>query len=97
MNVVFWITIYLIIINLAGFAMMGIDKARARRKAWRIPELHLFVIALVGGSIGSIIGMYTFRHKTRHMSFTMGMPIILIVQILGVVALILSPVQLTIF
>lgn len=63
---------------------MGIDKRRARRGAFRIPEANLFLTAAVGGSIGCIAGMYTFRHKTRHMSFVIGMPAILILQLAAV-------------
>lgn len=66
---------------------MGIDKKRARRKAWRIPESTLFLIALIGGSIGSIAGMYFFRHKTLHRTFVWGMPAILIVQVLAILYL----------
>lgn len=79
--------IYVIMVNIAGFAMMGIDKHKARRNAWRIPEARLFFIALIGGSIGSIAGMYTFRHKTRHWYFVWGMPAILTVQVLAVLYL----------
>ena len=80
MGVLGYILIYLGIINLVGFCMMGIDKLKAKRHAWRIPEATLFAIAIFGGSIGSIIGMYTFRHKTKHMSFVIGMPVILVLQ-----------------
>ncbi len=73
--------VYLILINAAAFAAMGADKARARRRAWRIPEKTLFLLSLFGGSIGSLAGMYTFRHKTRHMKFVIGMPLILILQL----------------
>ena len=72
---------------------MGIDKRRARKRAFRIPEATLFLIALIGGSIGSIIGMYTFRHKTRHWYFVYGMPFILFVQIALVVLLLKAPFQ----
>ena len=67
--------------NLTGFALMGIDKQKARKKAWRIPEATLFLFALCGGSIGSIIGMYAFRHKTKHWYFVIGMPLILVLQL----------------
>ena len=60
---------------------MGIDKRKAIKRAFRIPEATLFLIAILGGSIGSILGMYTFRHKTRHWYFVVGMPAILILQI----------------
>lgn len=81
MNVVTLLATYFIIINLIGFIIMGIDKRRARKHAFRIPEATLFTIALIGGSIGSIIGMYYFHHKTRHWYFVYGMPLILILQI----------------
>lgn len=74
---------YLILINCIALALMGIDKSRARRGAWRIPEKTLFLSALLGGSIGAILGMQAFRHKTKHWYFQYGMPLILIVQILG--------------
>ena len=80
MDVIFILVLYGIIVNVAGFAAMGIDKGRARRKVWRIPESTLSLIALIGGSIGSLLGMYGFRHKTRHWYFVWGMPAILILQ-----------------
>ena len=80
MDVIFILVLYGIIVNVAGFAAMGIDKGRARRKVWRIPESTLFLIALIGGSIGCLVGMYGFRHKTRHWYFVWGMPAILILQ-----------------
>jgi len=81
MNVVTLIIAYVIAINLIGFFLMGIDKRKAIKRAFRIPEATLFLIAILGGSIGSILGMYTFRHKTRHWYFVYGMPFILILQI----------------
>ena len=75
------VLIYLVIVNIVGFAMMGIDKKRAIRGAWRIPEASFFMAAILGGSIGSILGMRTFRHKTKHWYFKYGMPAILILQI----------------
>ena len=73
--------IYLLFINLTGFALMGIDKYKARKHLWRIPEKTLFLSALLGGSTGAILGMYVFHHKTRHWYFMVGMPAILILQI----------------
>lgn len=70
------------------FAMMGIDKALAKRGAWRVPEKTLFLLALLGGALGGIIGMYFFRHKTRHSSFKAGLPMMLIVNIACCIALI---------
>ena len=77
---------YLFLVNLTAFALMGIDKRRATREGMRrIPEKTLFLSALLGGSIGAIAGMRTFRHKTRHWYFVWGMPLILIAQIALVV------------
>lgn len=73
---------YLIIINAAGFLLMLIDKQKARHKLWRIPEATLIGIAVIGGSIGSLLGMYIFRHKTRHRKFTVGIPGILVGQVI---------------
>ena len=72
---------YLLLVNLAGFLIMGLDKRRARRGQWRISEKALFLPAVLGGSLGSIAGMRTFRHKTKHWYFVVGMPLILILQI----------------
>lgn len=71
---------YLTIINAAGFLLMLADKRRARKKLWRIPERTLMTVAALGGSAGSLLGMYLFRHKTRHRKFTVGIPLILCVQ-----------------
>lgn len=73
--------IYLLIINALGCILMLADKIKARKNRWRIPEATLFLVAAIGGSIGSLAGMYLFRHKTRHLSFTVGMPLILVAQI----------------
>ena len=73
--------IYLVIINLIAFLLMAMDKSRARKHQWRIPEKTLFLSAILGGSIGAIAGMYTFHHKTRHWYFVIGMPAILVAQI----------------
>lgn len=74
--------IYLAALNLTGFAMMGIDKKRAVRGAWRISEASLFWAALLGGALGCTLGMHFFHHKTRHWYFRYGMPAIFIVQFL---------------
>lgn len=75
------IPLYLVIINAAAFLLMRADKLKARRGAWRIPESTLMGVAAIGGSVGALIGMYRFRHKTRHLKFTLGIPLILIAQI----------------
>ena len=74
--------LYLLIMNAAGVASMLVDKHKAKKKLWRIPEATLFAIALLGGSTGSLVGMYLFRHKTKHLSFTLGIPAIIAVQLL---------------
>lgn len=73
--------IYLAIINLIGFFAMFLDKQKAKRSKWRIPEKTLFLLALIGGSLGTTLGMHIFRHKTKHWYFKFGMPLILIVQL----------------
>ncbi len=73
---------YLLIVNFIGYLMMGIDKKRAIRGAFRISEASLFLSAFLGGSLGCILGMQHFRHKTRHWYFKYGMPAILILQLL---------------
>ena len=93
MNAITLIIIYLVSVNCISFVVMGVDKHKARKRAWRIPESTLFVLALIGGSVGSIAGMHLFRHKTRHWYFLYGMPAILLIQILIVVALISSPIE----
>lgn len=73
--------IWLVVWNLIAFALMGIDKWKAAHDKWRIPERTLFLSALLGGSIGAILGMSMFHHKTRHWTFKLGMPAILVFQI----------------
>lgn len=81
--------VYLLLINALGFLLMLIDKYKARKKLWRIPEKALFAAALLGGSLGALLGMYTVRHKTKHLSFTIGIPLILAVQIVLAVLILL--------
>ena len=73
--------IYLAIINAAAFLLMIIDKMKARRGLWRISEATLIGSAVLGGSIGALIGMYLVRHKTQHPKFTIGVPVILVLQV----------------
>ncbi len=77
------IMIYFIIINLIGFLVMYIDKQKAKKGKWRIPEKTLFIITALGGGIGTIAGMYTFRHKTQKIAFVLGFPAITILEILA--------------
>ena len=72
---------YLLLINALGFGLMTLDKHKARKKQWRIPERTLFLTALLGGSAGSLLAMYLVRHKTRHLTFTLGIPAILAAQL----------------
>lgn len=72
---------YLIFINIVGIALMGVDKRRAIKKAWRISEKTFFIVSLIGGSAGSWLGMYLFRHKTKHRYFVVGIPAIFFIQI----------------
>ena len=76
-----YILLYLLLINAAGFILMLVDKFKAKKNLWRIPEATLMTVAALGGSIGSLLGMYTVRHKTKHVKFTVGIPAILILQI----------------
>ena len=78
---------YIVLINLVGFFLMGIDKRRARRNRWRVSERTLFIVALLFGSAGVLTGMYVFRHKTKHLSFTIGIPTILVCQFLLLILL----------
>ena len=91
MRSILFIAVYLTAANIFGFALMGIDKRRAIRRAFRIPEATLFSVCIAGGSIGTTLGMFVFHHKTKHWYFKLGMPIILIIQIALVVLFYLSP------
>ncbi len=96
MDVVTILLIYFISMNILGLFLMGLDKHKAKKHLWRIPESTLFIIAIIGGSIGSIIGMYAFRHKTRHWYFVYGLPAILIIQAVIFLVIVYSPVQIQI-
>lgn len=76
------ITYYLIFINIVGLLSMYLDKYFAKNNMYRISEKNLFLIAILGGSIGSIVGIYKFRHKTKHRKFTIGLPFIMFIQII---------------
>ncbi len=85
-----WLIIYVLIINIIAFAAMQIDKSRAKKHKWRIPEKTLFIFVLLGGGIGGTIGMYIFRHKTKHWYFVIGFPLITIIEYAGIIILYLS-------
>ena len=76
------IVVYLLVINILGFLAMGFDKWKAKKGRWRIPEDSLFMFTILGGGTGTIAGIYIFRHKTKKAKFTIGMPVILILEIL---------------
>lgn len=78
------ILLYLLIVNAVAFLLMLVDKRKAQKKLWRIPESTLLLSAAIGGSIGALAGMYTFRHKTKHVKFILGVPAILVVQMIAV-------------
>jgi uncharacterized membrane protein YsdA (DUF1294 family) len=74
---IYW---YLIVVNIIGFVLMGADKRKARRQEWRISEKTLWITIFIGGSIGSYLGMKQFHHKTKHTSFKMGVPLVIVLQ-----------------
>ncbi len=78
---------YLLLINAASFILMLADKHRAIKNRWRIPEKVLMGAAVLGGSLGALLGMYAVRHKTRHLKFTLGIPVILALQIAAAILL----------
>ena len=80
--------LYLLAVNLAAFLLMGMDKGKAKKNAWRIPEKTLFLPVLLGGGLGGVLGMRTFRHKTKHWYFRFGFPLLLILQIVLLCALV---------
>lgn len=84
------IVIYFVIINIIGFFIMWLDKRKAKKGAWRIPEKTLFLITALGGGIGTIAGMYTFRHKTQKMQFAIGFPVITILEFITILYFILK-------
>ena len=73
--------LYLLIVNIVCLVLFGLDKRRAQTGAWRIPERDLFLWAIAGGSLGGWLGMYLFRHKTQHLKFKLGFPLIILVQL----------------
>ena len=85
-----YILAYLLIVNAVAFLLMLIDKIKAKKNRWRIKESTLMLWAAIGGSIGALAGMYTFRHKTLHRKFTIGIPAILILQVAAVLYFLLK-------
>lgn len=79
-----YVIIYLLIINVITFLIYGLDKWKAKKDKWRVPEKTLLLLAVIGGSIGALLGMRVFRHKTKHVKFLIGVPVILILQVAAV-------------
>ena len=84
------IIIYFIVINIIGFFIMWLDKRKAKKGAWRIPEKTLFIITAIGGGIGTTAGMYAFRHKTQKIQFVIGFPFITILEIITIIYFIIK-------
>ena len=92
-----YFAIYILVINLIGYLTMYIDKKKAKEKKYRISEKFFFLTSLFGGSIGVYIGMYKFRHKTKHLAFTVGIPLLIITNIAIIIYLIYSDILVNIF
>lgn len=84
MNIFDVLFYYILAVNVLAFSVYGMDKHKAKRNQWRVPESQLLLVAAVGGSVGALCGMYVFHHKTRKMKFRFGVPAILVIQILAV-------------
>ncbi|MDD3238762.1 MAG: DUF1294 domain-containing protein [Lachnospira sp.] len=78
---IYLLLIYLAIMNIAGIIVMAADKKKAKKHTWRIPERTLFLVSILGGSLGTWAGMYLFRHKTKHWYFVVGMPLICVIHV----------------
>lgn len=76
-----WLALWVLFWSILDYVLMGVDKWKAKRERWRVPEKTFFLVAVLGGSLGAILGMYAFHHKTRHWYFKWGLPAILIAQI----------------
>jgi len=85
-----YILYYLLGINILAFLVFGLDKWKARKNRWRVPEATLLMLAVVGGSAGALLGMLVFRHKTRHNKFRIGLPLILLAHLVIAILLIRS-------
>ena len=84
------VVIYFVLVNLIAFIMYGVDKKKAIKHKWRIPEHDLILVAVLGGSIGALLGIKAFRHKTKHPKFFIGVPAILIVQLILLVLIVIA-------
>lgn len=84
------VLVYLLIVNVVAFVMYYLDKQKAIKGAWRTPESVLIGVAAIGGSIGALLGMKVFRHKTKHLKFTIGVPLILVIQVVVAVVVLIN-------
>lgn len=87
---IFIVVIYFVVFNLIAFIMYGVDKKKSIKHKWRIPEHDLILVAVLGGSIGALLGMKVFRHKTKHTKFVIGVPAILVVQFILLVLIVIA-------
>lgn len=93
MDAILALIIYIVALNVLTFAMMGNDKRKAKKHLWRTPEINFFILSLIGGSLGTLLGMYSFRHKTKKWYFRFGLPILLLIQVGIGVFLVMSPIE----
>ncbi len=82
MQMIWYILAYICLMSIWAFCLMGVDKWRAKKKRWRVSERTLFLVAVFGGALGAVLGMYHFHHKTKHWQFRLGLPLLLMVQAL---------------
>ncbi|MGI6485408.1 MAG: DUF1294 domain-containing protein [Tepidanaerobacteraceae bacterium] len=81
------VIVIILLLNLVGFLLIGLDKYKSKRNKWRIKEITFFIFAALGGSVGVLAGMYFFRHKTKHPSFVFGLPLIIVLQLILIIYL----------
>jgi uncharacterized membrane protein YsdA (DUF1294 family) len=93
MDAILALIIYIVTLNVLTFAMMGNDKRKAKKHLWRTPEINFFILSLIGGSLGTLLGMYSFRHKTKKWYFRFGLPILLLIQVGIAIFLVMSPIE----
>jgi uncharacterized membrane protein YsdA (DUF1294 family) len=81
------VIVIILLLNLVGFLLIGLDKYKSKRNKWRIKEITFYIFAALGGSVGVLAGMYFFRHKTKHPSFVFGLPLIIVLQLILIIYL----------
>lgn len=93
MDAILALIIYFSAINILTFILMGSDKRKAKKNLWRTPEINFFILSLIGGSLGTLLGMYFFRHKTKKWYFRFGIPLLLLIQVGIAIFLAMSPIE----